>query len=234
MVGFGNRTGKREYHNLLAKTEITSQGKTTQEFTWDFNVVSMTAGESAGIYLLDELGSSVRLLGIYRNYQTVYGYDEFGQDVFGNQGEVPPYDKWLKFSGGIGINMRRMGAAAIDYVIVTLGFIFGLIIIIVVIYKGGYVSTNQRLGLMLSVGNIIPILYNFICDYFFSGLTIGKFIMKIRIKRGIRNDNFHFAVKHTLVKQLFLMLGWINIVIYNYNYYRMPYDKWLEITIEKF
>ena len=91
MVGFGNRTGKREYHNLLAKTEITSQGKTTQEFTWDFNVVSMTAGESAGIYLLDELGSSVRLLGIYRNYQTVYGYDEFGQDVFGNQGEVQPF-----------------------------------------------------------------------------------------------------------------------------------------------
>ena len=81
----------KEYHNLLAKTEITSQGKTTQKFTWDSNLVSMTAGENAGIYLLDELGSPVRLLGIYRNYQTVYGYDEFGQDVFGNQGEVQPF-----------------------------------------------------------------------------------------------------------------------------------------------
>lgn len=128
--------------------------------------------------------------------------------------------------------MRRMGAAVIDYVVVTFGFIFALLIIVVIIYRGGHVPANQQVGWVLSIGNIISILYGFICDYFFSGMTIGKCIMKIRIKRGIKNDDFHFAVKHSLVKQLFLMLGWINIVIYNLNHYRMPYDKWLEITIE--
>jgi len=81
----------KEYHNLLAKMEITSQGKTTQKFAWDSNVISMTEGASAYIYLQDELGSPVRLLDMGGNHQTVYGYDEFGRDMLGTQGEVQPF-----------------------------------------------------------------------------------------------------------------------------------------------
>jgi len=51
----------------------------------------MTEGASAYIYLQDELGSPVRLLDMGGNHQTVYGYDEFGQDLFGDQGEMQPF-----------------------------------------------------------------------------------------------------------------------------------------------
>jgi len=54
-------------------------------------VISMTEGASAYIYLQDELGSPVRLLDMGGNHQTVYGYDEFGEEVFGDQGKTQPF-----------------------------------------------------------------------------------------------------------------------------------------------
>lgn len=51
----------------------------------------MTEGENAHIYLQDELGSAVRLVGMGKTQQTVYGYDEFGRDLYGTQGEMQPF-----------------------------------------------------------------------------------------------------------------------------------------------
>lgn len=79
------------YHNLLEKSEITEDGITKQAYTWDGNAAFMTEGETVHIYLQDELGSPVRLLEMGENRQTAYGYDAFGQDLFGNQGEVQPF-----------------------------------------------------------------------------------------------------------------------------------------------
>ena len=39
----------------------------------------------------DELGSPVRLTELRSGRQTLYGYDEFGADLFGNQGETQPF-----------------------------------------------------------------------------------------------------------------------------------------------
>ena len=115
--GLGHRTGKevkdglnpesriryvidltREYHNLLQKEE----GKNCQTYLWDGNVAGMSE-HSPGIemassgklcrkyYLQDELGSPLRLSGADGNLGEAYGYDEFGRDLYGNQGEAQAF-----------------------------------------------------------------------------------------------------------------------------------------------
>jgi len=86
----------KPYHNLLERRENTEGEIVSQIYTWDSNVVYATEGESAYMYLQDELGSPVRLVGVQGDnskgtQQTVYGYDEFGNDRYGNQGEVQPF-----------------------------------------------------------------------------------------------------------------------------------------------
>ena len=81
----------KPYHNLLSKSETTEQGSNTQDYVWDSNVVSMLEEKASYIYLHDELGSPVRLLGIQKNCKNIYGYDEFGEDLLGNQVDVQPF-----------------------------------------------------------------------------------------------------------------------------------------------
>ena len=42
-------------------------------------------------YLQDELGSPIRLLDEEGNMRETYGYDEFGQDLYRNQGQIQPF-----------------------------------------------------------------------------------------------------------------------------------------------
>ena len=79
----------REYHNLLQKEE----DNRSQTFLWDGNVAGMLEGKrgSSRYYLQDELGSPVRLADEEGNLSDSYGYDEFGQDLYGNQGIVQPF-----------------------------------------------------------------------------------------------------------------------------------------------
>ena len=87
----------RGYHNLLEKAECREQEDSvqnhTQTYLWDGNVASFY-GENADTpqyYLQDELGSPVRIEGVDGNLVQSYGYDEFGCDLYRNQGEVQPF-----------------------------------------------------------------------------------------------------------------------------------------------
>ena len=42
-------------------------------------------------YLQDELGSPIRLTDKDGDLKDSYGYDEFGQDLYGNQGTMQPF-----------------------------------------------------------------------------------------------------------------------------------------------
>lgn len=81
----------KQYYNLLEKTESEENDAYTQSYIWDNNAAFMTEVSSTHIYLQDELGSTVRLVGRQEKGQMVYGYDEFGQDLYGTQGEVQPF-----------------------------------------------------------------------------------------------------------------------------------------------
>ena len=81
----------RPYHNLLQKVETAEGKETLQSYIWDTNAVFLREGERVSAYLQDELGSPIRLTELRSGRQTLYGYDEFGGDLFGNQGETQPF-----------------------------------------------------------------------------------------------------------------------------------------------
>ena len=79
----------RNYHNLLQKEEA----GITRNFLWDRNVAGMTeeGKEHAKYYFQDEMGSPIRLMGKNGELEESYGYDEFGRDLYENQGMVQPF-----------------------------------------------------------------------------------------------------------------------------------------------
>ena len=81
----------RAYHNLLQNKTIKRGSQAIQSYVWDFNVAYMEEGEKEYAYLQDELGSTIRLLEQGGESQTIYGYDEFGEDTYCTQGHVQPF-----------------------------------------------------------------------------------------------------------------------------------------------
>lgn len=81
----------KQYNNLLKRTETVGSKSNLQEYAWDHNAVFMTDRENTHIYLQDELGSTMRLVGTTEKQQIIYGYNEFGQDLYGTQGEKQPF-----------------------------------------------------------------------------------------------------------------------------------------------
>ena len=81
----------RAYHNLLQNKTIKRGMQTIQSYIWDFNVAYMEEGEKEFAYLQDELGSTIRLLEQGGESQTIYGYDEFGEDTYCTQGHLQPF-----------------------------------------------------------------------------------------------------------------------------------------------
>ncbi len=88
----------REYHNLLQKEE----GKNCQTYLWDENVAGMSenrfkeedvsgADLCRRYYLQDELGSPLRFVRADGILTETYGYDEFGCDLYQNQGREQPF-----------------------------------------------------------------------------------------------------------------------------------------------
>lgn len=82
----------KEYHNLLQKEE----DEQTQSFLWDGNVVSVLEENSREYYFQDELGSPIRLADVDGRLMETFGYDEFGQSLYGHEevhdfGVVQPF-----------------------------------------------------------------------------------------------------------------------------------------------
>ena len=83
----------KPYNNMLQRNMI-ERGKDkehVQSYAWDFNTVFMEEEEKVYTYLSDELGSPIRLFEQESENQTVYGYDEFGNDTYGTQEQVQPF-----------------------------------------------------------------------------------------------------------------------------------------------
>ena len=77
----------REYHNLLERSE----GDSTQTYFWDGNVASYEENGQRSFYLQDELGSPLRMEDEAGRTRESYGYGAFGEDLYGNQGEIQPF-----------------------------------------------------------------------------------------------------------------------------------------------
>jgi len=75
-----------------------------QTYLWDGNIVGMldkttnnrtnhdnSNSQTPNYYLQDELGSPIRLTNLEGSLEESYGYDEFGQDLYHNQGNYQPF-----------------------------------------------------------------------------------------------------------------------------------------------
>ncbi|MCL2146451.1 MAG: DUF6531 domain-containing protein [Synergistaceae bacterium] len=74
-------------HNLLQMSDDTR----TQTFVWDDNVVSSVDETGGHIFLQDDLGSPLRYIDGLGNLTDSYAYDEFGNDLTGNQSIAQPF-----------------------------------------------------------------------------------------------------------------------------------------------
>ena len=77
----------KQYHNLLQ----TDDGGQIKSYLWDIDVVAESSSEGERFYLHDELGSPLRLTDAEGALADSYAYDEFGNDLTGNQGVAQPF-----------------------------------------------------------------------------------------------------------------------------------------------
>ena len=93
-VGIGNISQIRytidltkQYHNLLMREEE----QRIQTYFWDGNATSYEENGRQSYYLQDELGSPLRIEDELGATKESYGYGAFGEDLYGNQGEMQPF-----------------------------------------------------------------------------------------------------------------------------------------------
>lgn len=79
----------REYNNLLEK-EIEDIGE-IETFIWDGNIAGRLKDDNYDFYLKDEMGSPIRFVDEEGIVEDSYGYDEFGNDLYDNQGASQPF-----------------------------------------------------------------------------------------------------------------------------------------------
>lgn len=117
--GLGNRIGKqmeqnlaptktidytldltRAFHNLLQSQETEAERHMTQTYLWDNNVAGIATqtygdasevNETYGFYMQDELGSPIRILDQAGVNMASYGYEEFGQELYHQEGYDQPF-----------------------------------------------------------------------------------------------------------------------------------------------
>ena len=77
----------KNYNNLLARYQCESK----ENYYWDSHIVGSSSDSNLHVYLLDELGSTIRYLDRDGDQVDCYAYDEFGQDLYGNQGRTQPF-----------------------------------------------------------------------------------------------------------------------------------------------
>lgn len=73
----------RQYHNLLAETDLVNQESHSSTYYYDFNVVEMEKDTQKAYFMQDELGSVLNVLSEDGLVMENYAYDEFGME-YGN------------------------------------------------------------------------------------------------------------------------------------------------------
>ena len=91
----------RNYHNMLERETETVKDieeieavyahNDKETFIWDGKITGRITDDKYDYYLKDELGSTIRLIDEEGEVEDSYGYDEFGNDLYDNQGVTQPF-----------------------------------------------------------------------------------------------------------------------------------------------
>ncbi len=75
--------------NLIGKTESVRGKKRSHHYMWDSALEFFNDGERDYVCLQDDLGSIIRLVEAKGENDRIYGFDEFGNDLYGEDGQMP-------------------------------------------------------------------------------------------------------------------------------------------------
>lgn len=120
--------------------------------------------------------------------------------------------------------MRRVGALLLDIFIITILAVIVSVIAILLFHNLPPYFGN----LMVQV---VIVVYTFIFDYFFNGITIGKKAANLKIDFAPQTSKLKFAILHTLCKTVAISLSIISFILFLCGNGVMPYDKWLGIKV---
>ena len=77
--------------NIFVKNKNLSYSNLEKARSYSYDGLGSRMGIKKFTYLQDELGSTIRLLEQGGESQTIYGYDEFGEDTYCTQGHLQPF-----------------------------------------------------------------------------------------------------------------------------------------------
>ena len=77
--------------NIFVKNKNLSYSNLGKARSYSYDGLGNRMGIKEFTYLQDELGSTIRLLEQGEESQTIYGYDEFGEDTYCTQGRLQPF-----------------------------------------------------------------------------------------------------------------------------------------------
>lgn len=121
---------------------------------------------------------------------------------------------------------RRIGAWIIDWLFCNI-VMWSLVKFVP---TSGLVLLFPSMELYLMSGYLI---YNLICDYVFCGLSIGKKYAGVSIDFGQEKSHIRNIVIHSVFRSVLSYLSFLGLLIYFFGNGKMPYEKWVYISIKR-
>lgn len=126
--------------------------------------------------------------------------------------------------------MKRILAFVVDFNVMQI--IASAVVKVFSILESRLNQRNKLIGIeifFLIVG-VIVWLYFFISDYFFSGGSIGKKLLGIKLVCERQGLLLPIALKHSVAKTIACCVCPVTAVYYLFTR-RLPYDRWLKLEI---
>jgi len=120
--------------------------------------------------------------------------------------------------------LKRSLALVIDWII--LSFTFGWRL---ALYLGDDIVISRSLAVVSLFA--FCAFYSFLCDRFWNGCSIGKWLMGIRTSVPSEKREL-YCCTHGILRYLAVLLSPIT-VIYIFVKKRLPYDSWYQSSVEK-
>lgn len=128
--------------------------------------------------------------------------------------------------------MKRIFAFIVDFFImqIMVSAIGNIFFVLVIRTNQGKITIESMMVIQFMIVVGVMWLYFFISDYFFSGGSIGKKVIGIKLVCERQKLSLSIALKHSVVKVIACCLWPVTAVYYMFTR-RLPYDRWLKLEV---
>lgn len=128
--------------------------------------------------------------------------------------------------------MKRILAFVVDFVImqIIVSAVGNVFFVLVIRPNQGKITIESMMLIQFLIVVGVMWVYFFISDYFFSGGSIGKKVIGIKLVCERQNLSLSIALKHSVVKVIACCLWLVTAVCYLFTR-RLPYDRWMKLEV---